>query len=65
MGDPNNATRLQNKVGADMPVQTKVINKNGRTLTIVEAGPFSTQAEAQKALTRLKAKGYTDAFIVK
>ena len=64
-GDPNNATRLQNKLGADMPVQTSTVNKNGRTLTIVEAGPFSTKAEAQKALTTLKAKGYTDAFIVK
>ena len=64
-GDPNNATRLQNKLRADMPVQTSTINKNGRTLTIVEAGPFSTKAEAQKALTTLKAKGYKDAFIVK
>ena len=64
-GDPNNAARLQNKVGADMPVQTSTINRNGRTLTIVEAGPFSTKSEAQKALTTLKAKGYTDAFIVK
>ena len=64
-GDPNNATRLQNKIGVNMPVQTTTVNKNGRTLTIVEAGPFSTKAEAQKALTTLKAKGYTDAFIVK
>ena len=64
-GDPSNATRLRNKVGAEMPVQTNVINKNGRTLTLVETGPFSTQAEAQKALMTLKAKGYTDAFIVK
>ena len=48
-----------------MPVQTSTTNKNGRTLTIVEAGPFNTQAEAQKALTRLKAKGYQDAYLVK
>ena len=64
-GDPNNATRLKNKIGAEMPVQSSTINKNGRTLTVVEAGPFNTKAEAQKALTTLKAKGYTDAFIVK
>ena len=64
-GDPNNAKRLKNKIGTDMPVQTSTVNRNGRTLTIVEAGPFSTKAEAQKALTTLKAKGYTDAFIVK
>lgn len=64
-GDPNNATRLQNKVGADMPVQTSTVNKNGRTLTIVEAGPFSTKAEAQKALMTLKAKGYKDAYLLK
>ena len=64
-GDANNAKRLQNKIGADMPVQTSTINKNGRTLTIVEAGPFSTKTEAQEALTILKAKGYKDAFIVK
>ena len=63
--DKTNATRLKNKLGAGMPVQTSTVNKNGRTLTIVEAGPFSTKAEAQKALTTLKAKGYTDAFIVK
>ena len=63
--DSNNAKRLQNKLGVDMPIQTSVINKNGRTLTIVEAGPFSTKAEAQEALVTLKAKGYTDAFIVK
>ena len=64
-GDPNNARRLKNKVGTDMPVQASTVTRNGRTLTIVEAGPFSTKAEAQKALTTLKAKGYTDAFIVK
>ncbi|MGN0919203.1 MAG: SPOR domain-containing protein, partial [Alphaproteobacteria bacterium] len=64
-GNPNNATRLQNKLGADVPVQTSTIIKNGRTLTVVEAGPFATKAEAQKALTTLKAKGYKDAFIVK
>ena len=64
-GDPNNATRLKNKIGSEMPVQTSTINKNGRVLTVVEAGPFNTKAEAQKALTTLKAKGYTDAFIVK
>ena len=63
--DPNNAARLQTKVGADMPVQTDTITKNGRTLTIVEAGPFPSKADAQKALTKLKAKGYKDAFIVK
>lgn len=64
-GDPNNATRLKNKLAADMPVQSHTVTKNGRALTIVEAGPFATKAEAQKALTRLKAKGYTDAFIAK
>ena len=63
--DENNARRLKTKVGADMPVQSNTVVKNGRTLTIVEAGPFATKAEAQKALTRLKAKGYKDAFIVK
>lgn len=64
-GDKNNAERLQAKLSTDMPVQTSTTNKNGRTLTIVEAGPFNTQAEAQKALTRLKAKGYQDAYLVK
>jgi len=63
--DKNNAKRLKNKVGAEMPVQTRTIVKKGQTLTVVEAGPFSTKAEAQKALTGLKAKGYKDAFIVK
>ena len=63
--NPDNAKRLQNKVGTDMPVQTHEVLKNGRTLTVVEAGPFNTQAEAQKALETLKAKGYKDAFIVK
>ena len=63
--DPNNAARLQAKLGADIPVQTDTITKNGRTLTTVEAGPFATKADAQKALTKLKAKGYKDAFIVK
>ena len=64
-GDPNNASRLQNKVGAEMPVQTSITTKNGRTLTVVEAGPFATKEEAEIALTKLKAKGYKDAFIVK
>lgn len=64
-GDVNNATRLKNKLATDIPVQTSTVTKNGRTLTIVEAGPFSTQAEAQRALMSLKAKGYMDAFIVK
>ena len=63
-GDPNNARRLKNKIAESMPVQTKETTKNGRTLTLVEAGPFSTQAEARKALMNLKAKGYKDAFIV-
>ena len=64
-GDPNNVKRLQNKLGADMPIQTSQVVRNGKTLTVVEAGPFSTKAEAQKAFTRLKAKGYTDAYLVK
>ena len=64
-GDPNNARRLKNKIGESMPVQTKTITKNGRTLTLVEAGPFSTTTEAQRALMTLKAKGYNDAFIIK
>lgn len=64
-GDPNNVKRLQNKLGADMPLQTTQVVRNGRTLTVVEAGPFSTKAEAQKALTRLKAKGYKDAYLAK
>ena len=63
--DANNAKRLKAKIGADMPVQTSTVNRNGRTLTIVEAGPFSTKAEAQRALATLKDKGYKDAFIVK
>ncbi len=64
-GDPNNVKRLQNKLGADMPLQTSQVVRNGKTLTIVEAGPFSTKAEAQKALTKLKAKGYKDAYLAK
>ena len=63
--DSANATRLKNKVGTTMPVQTSTVIKNGRTLTTVEAGPFATKAEAQRALSTLKAKGYKDAFIVK
>ena len=63
--DNNNAVRLQNKIGQTMPVQTSTVVKNGKILTTVEAGPFATKAEAQKALASLKAKGYKDAFIVK
>ena len=44
---------IQNKIGADIPVQTGTIVKNGRTLTVVEAGPFNTKEEAQKALITL------------
>ena len=64
-GNPNNAARLQEKVGADMPVIASTVDKNGKTLTIVEAGPFATKEEAEAALTKLKAQGYKDAFITK
>lgn len=39
--------------------------RNGRTLTIVKAGPFATRAEADNAVAKLRKMGYRDAYVAK
>ena len=53
-------SRLQSQ---GMPVATGGSTSNGRPVQVVLAGPFSSQAELNAALTRARAMGYTDAFV--
>ena len=56
------AERVAERVGQ---VATRTKSQGGRTLSVVQAGPFENRAAAEQALRQLKQMGYRDAFIVK
>jgi len=63
--DSSNATKATaaaNRVG-QVITKTKILGN--RSLSVVQAGPFATRAEAEKALKTLKQSGYRDAFILR
>ena len=64
-GDTANASRAARSAGTVGQAITKTKMQGGRTLSVVQAGPFATRAEAEQAVRQLKQMGYRDAFILK
>ena len=62
-GDANNATRAVQNAGNVTQIISTTKVQGGRTLSIVQAGPYTNRAEAEQALAQLKQLGYRDAFI--
>jgi len=56
----NTIARLQSQ---GLPVATGSVQRGGRALQIVLAGPFSTPSEANAALGTARALGFSDAFV--
>lgn len=63
-GVPANAAGAASRLSAlGLPVAKGKITKGGKTLQIVYAGPFSSGAEAQAALSAARRAGFRDAFL--
>lgn len=63
--DAKNAQRLQAKLSSEYPVRIEKIQRNGRTLSVVKAGPFANKQQANEVLQQLKQMGYRDAYIAR
>ncbi|WP_108482589.1 SPOR domain-containing protein [Oceaniglobus ichthyenteri] len=65
-GNPGNAantvTRLQR---AGLPVRVGKVNRGGRTLEVVVAGPFASAQQVQNGLNIARRAGFGDAFVRK
>jgi cell division protein FtsN len=62
-GVPQNAQNsIARLAGMGMPVSSQRMDKNGKQLTMVLAGPFSTPEQTLHALAQARAAGYRDAF---
>ncbi|MBQ4471883.1 MAG: septal ring lytic transglycosylase RlpA family protein [Alphaproteobacteria bacterium] len=64
-GNAANASAAERVAGRVGQVATKTKVQGGRTLSVVQAGPYENRAAAEQALRQLKQMGYRDAFIVK
>ncbi len=63
-GVPENAAGAALRLSSlGLPTAKGNLNKNGKALQIVYAGPFGTAAEAQSALSAARSVGFSDAFI--
>jgi len=60
-----NAQKLKTKLSSEYPVHIETVQRNGRTLSVVKAGPFADKQQASKALQQLKQLGYRDAYIAR
>ncbi len=49
--------------GLGLPVAKSKINKGGKALQIVMAGPFASASDAQTAVSAARSAGFSDAFI--
>ena len=63
--DARNAQKLQTKLSSEYPVRVETVQKNGRTLSVVKAGPFANKQQANEALQQLKQMGYKDAYVAR
>ncbi|MBW7921257.1 MAG: SPOR domain-containing protein [Rubellimicrobium sp.] len=62
-GEAANAQRaLATLQGLGLPAATQNVTRNGRSLTVVAAGPFADGAALQAALAAARRAGYADAF---
>ncbi len=48
----------QRVAGAGLPVRHGTLDRDGRSLSVVLAGPFATEAEARDGVTRLRGMGF-------
>ena len=63
--DARNAQRLKAKLSSKYPVRIETVQKNGRTLSVVKAGPFANKQQAAEALQQLNQMGYKDAYVAR
>ena len=63
--DAQNAQKLQSKLSSRYPVKIETVTRNGRTLSVVKAGPFANRQQADEALQQLKQLGYKDAYVAR
>ena len=63
-GEPSNAEAVRARLRAvGLPVSNSKINRKGRVLQIVYAGPFGSAAEARAALDVARGAGFGDAIL--
>ena len=63
-GQPANADGVRARLTAvGLPVATSKITRGGNLLQVVYAGPFSSAASAQSALTTARSAGFPDAIL--
>jgi cell division septation protein DedD len=58
----NAQTTAQQLKAMGLPVRIGKINRNGKALQIVLAGPFARSDQARQALVQVRRAGYSDAF---
>ena len=65
-GVPANAqTTAQRLQRMGLPVKIGKLTRNGKAMQIVVAGPFTRQADLDAALAKVRAAGFTDAYLRK
>ncbi len=63
-GKPSNAQGASSRLaGMGLPVAQQRINKGGKALQVVLAGPFASGSEAHAALIAARRAGFSDAFV--
>ena len=63
-GDPANAQRAAQRIAAlGMRARIGQARSGGRTLMVVQAGPFTGDQATRTAVSRLRGAGYRDAFV--
>ncbi len=63
--DAKNAQKLMTKLSSEYPVRIETVQRNGRTLSVVKAGPFNNKQQAAQTLQQLKKMGYKDAYLAR
>ena len=62
-GNPANAKRAAQKIAnSGLPARMGNVKRNGKSYTLVLAGPFQSQDQLQKALRQVRGAGFSDAF---
>ncbi|MBU2935914.1 MULTISPECIES: SPOR domain-containing protein [Pacificibacter] len=62
-GVPSNAAKSIARLSAmGMPVSSQILNRNGKQLKMVLAGPFASPEQTLQALGQARSVGYSDAF---
>lgn len=62
-GVPSNADKSIARLSAmGMPVSSQILNRNGKQLKMVLAGPFASPEQTLQALGQARSVGYSDAF---